>query len=121
MGLAAEMAGKMSISGVQEKLSLRLSDGKSRFEIAPAGGQYILKREPSRFAFLPQNEHLTMRLKVLLLNWWVSNGDQHLKNFSLLRTTEGRWRLAPAHDRVCTRLPVPSGLGSADLRKDERA
>ena len=26
MGLAAEMAGKMSISGVQEKVSLRLSD-----------------------------------------------------------------------------------------------
>ncbi len=188
MGLAAEMAGKMSISGVQEKVSLRLSDDKSRFEIAPTGGRYILKPEPSRFAFIPQNEHLTMRLaelvgieapplglvelrdktmaylikrfdrlddgtklqvedfcqldqkpirdkyqgsgelcvrilrkyaseplieirklfKVLLFSWWVSNGDQHLKNFSLLRTTEGRWRLAPAYDLVCTRLPIPS-------------
>ena len=46
--------------------------------------------------------------KVLLFSWWVSNGDQHLKNFSLLRTTEGRWRLAPAYDLVCTRLPIPS-------------
>ena len=188
MGLAAEMAGKMSISGVQEKVSLRLSDDKSRFEIAPAGGRYILKPEPSRFAFVPQNEHLTMRLaelvgievpplglvelkdkaiayiirrfdrlddgtklhvedfcqlgekpirdkyqgsgelcvrilrkcateplieirklyKVLLFSWWALNGDQHLKNFSLVRTTEGRWRLAPAYDLACTRLPIPS-------------
>lgn len=188
MGLAAEMAGKMSISGVQEKVSLRLSDDKSRFEIAPTGGRYILKPEPSRFAFVPQNEHLTMRLaelagmevppfglvelkdkaiayvikrfdrlddgtklpvedfcqlderpirdkyqgsgelcvrilrkfateplieirklfRALLFSWWVSNGDQHLKNFSLLRTADGRWRLAPAYDLVCTRLPIPS-------------
>ena len=188
MGLAAEMAGKMSISGVQEKVSLRLSDDKSRFEIAPTDGRYILKPEPSRFAFVPQNEHLTMRLaelvgievppfglvelkdkaiayiikrfdrlddgtklqvedfcqldekpirdkyqgsgelcvrilrkyateplieirklfKVLLFSWWASNGDQHLKNFSLVRTTEGRWRLAPAYDLICTRLPIPS-------------
>ncbi|MCE5303375.1 MAG: HipA domain-containing protein [Planctomycetaceae bacterium] len=188
MGLAAEMAGKMSISGVQEKVSLRLSDDKSRFEIAPTGGRYILKPEPSRFAFVPQNEHLTMRLaelvgievppfglvelkdkaiayiikrfdrlddgtklqvedfcqldekpirdkyqgsgelcvrilrkyateplieirklfKVLLFSWWASNGDQHLKNFSLIRTPEGRWRLTPAYDLICTRLPIPS-------------
>ena len=65
MGLAAEMAGKMSISGVQEKVSLRLSADKSRCEIAPTGGRYILKPEPSRFAFVPQNEHLTMRLAEL--------------------------------------------------------
>lgn len=188
MGLAAEMAGKMSISGVQEKVSLRLSEDKTRFEIAPSGGRYILKPEPPRFAFAAQNEQLTMRLaelagievpplglvelkdkaiayvikrldrlvdgtklqvedfcqlaekpmrdkyqgsgelcvrvlrkyaseplieirklfKVLLFSWWVSNGDEHLKNFSLVRTTEGRWRLAPAYDRVCTRLPIPS-------------
>jgi serine/threonine-protein kinase HipA len=46
--------------------------------------------------------------KTLLFSSWVSNGDQHLKNFSLLRTTEGRWRLAPAYDLLCTRLPIPS-------------
>jgi serine/threonine-protein kinase HipA len=46
--------------------------------------------------------------KALLFSWWAANGDQHLKNFSLVRTTEGRWRLAPAYDLVCTRLPIPS-------------
>lgn len=188
MGLAAEMAGKMSISGVQEKVSLRLSSDKTRLEIASTGGRYILKPEPSRFSFVPQNEHLSMRLasvagievppfglvelkdgaiayiikrfdrlddgtklqvedfcqlaekplgdkyhgsgelcvrvlrqyateplveirklfKLLLFSWWVSNGDQHLKNFSLLTTFEGLRRLAPAYDLICTRLPVPT-------------
>jgi serine/threonine-protein kinase HipA len=188
MGLAAEMAGKMSISGVQEKVSLRLSDDTTRLEIAPTGGRYILKPEPSRFAFVPQNEHLTMRLavlldievppcglvelkdgaiaylikrfdrlddstklqvedfcqlaenplrdkyegsselcvrilrkfaseplveirklfKLLLFSWWVSNGDQHLKNFSMLTTLEGLRRLSPAYDLICTQLPIPS-------------
>ena len=188
MGLAAEMAGKMSISGVQEKVSLRLSDDATRLEIAPTGGRYILKPEPSRFAFVPQNEHLTMRLaallgievppcglvelkdgaiaylikrfdrlddgrklqvedfcqlaekplrdkyegsselcvrilrkfaseplieirklfRLLLFSWWVSNGDQHLKNFSMLTTLDGLRRLSPAYDLICTRLPIPS-------------
>jgi serine/threonine-protein kinase HipA len=188
MASAAQMAGKMSISGIQEKVSLRLSGDKSRFEIAPTSGKYILKPEPSHFVFVPQNEHLTMRLaelvgieaplfglveltdktiayiikrfdrlddgtklqvddfcqlaqqpmrnkyqgsgelcvrilrkyaseplieirklfKMLLFSWCISNGDQHLKNYSLIRTLEGRWRLAPAYDLICTRLPIPS-------------
>lgn len=188
MRLATDMAGKMSISGMQEKVSLKLSDDKSRLEVAPSGGRYILKPEPSRFAFVPQNEHLTMRLarlvgievppcglfeltdgaiaylisrfdrledgaklpvedfcqlagkplrdkydgsgelcvrilrqfaseplieirklfQMLLFSWCVSNGDQHLKNFSLFAHADGLRRLTPAYDLICTRLPIPS-------------
>jgi len=64
--IAAEMAGKMSISGVQEKVSLRLSSDKRRLIVATTGGRYILKPESSRFSSLPQNEHLTMRLALLV-------------------------------------------------------
>lgn len=186
--LATDMAGKMSISGVQEKVSLRLSDDRSRLEVAPSGGRYILKPEPSRFAFIPQNEHLTMSLarlvgidvppfglfeltdgtvaylikrfdrgddgakflmedfcqlagkplrdkydgsgelcvrilrqfaseplieirklfKMLLFSWCISNGDQHLKNFSLFTQAGGLRRLTPGYDLLCTRLPIPS-------------
>lgn len=60
--VAAQMAGKMSISGVQEKVSLRLSSDKSKLEVAENGGRYILKPEPARFSALPQNEHATMCL-----------------------------------------------------------
>ena len=65
MRVATEMAGKMSISGAQEKVSLRLSDDESRMQVAPRGGRYILKPDPARFAFVPQNEHLTMCLAAL--------------------------------------------------------
>lgn len=64
--LAAEMAGKMSISGVQEKVSVRLTEDRSKLEVAKTGGKYILKPEPTRFSALPQNEHLTMRLASLV-------------------------------------------------------
>ncbi len=60
--VAAQMAGKMSISGVQEKISLRLSPDRARLEVAETGGRYILKPEPSRYTALPQDEHVSMRL-----------------------------------------------------------
>ena len=185
--LAAKMAGKMSISGVQEKISLTLSRDKKVLELAPTGGRYILKPEPARFSSVPENEHVTMclallvgiatppfglvRLKdgslayvikrfdrrddgsklhvedfcqlsekplrdkyqgsgelcvrilrkyaseplievrklyqLLLFSWWTANGDQHLKNFSLLTSEDHFRRLAPAYDLVCTRLVIP--------------
>lgn len=64
--IASRQAGKLSISGAQEKVSLRLSGDGLRLEPAETGGQYILKPEPSRFSALPQNEHLTMRLASLV-------------------------------------------------------
>ena len=188
MRLATDMAGKMSISGMQEKVSLRLSEDTTRLEVAPNGGRYILKPEPTRFAYLPQNEHLTMSLarlvgmevppcglceltdgamaylikrfdraddgtkilvedfcqlagkplrdkydgsgelcvrilrqfaseplieirklfKMLLFSWCVSNGDQHLKNFSMFTQAGEPRRLTPAYDLICTRLPIPN-------------
>ena len=63
---ATKMAGKMSISGVQEKVSLTLTADRSRLEVASTGGRYILKPESSRFSSVPQNEHLTMRLATLV-------------------------------------------------------
>jgi serine/threonine-protein kinase HipA len=43
----------------------------------------------------------------LVFVWWVGNGDAHLKNFSLLESDEGLWRLSPAYDLVSTRLVLP--------------
>lgn len=63
---ATKMAGKMSISGVQEKISLTLSPDKTRLEVAATGARYILKPETSRFSSIPQNEQLTMRMAQLL-------------------------------------------------------
>jgi serine/threonine-protein kinase HipA len=64
--IAAKMAGKMSISGVQEKVSLALSQDKRKLEVAASGGRYILKPETSRFLSVPANEHVTMLLANLV-------------------------------------------------------
>lgn len=42
-----------------------------------------------------------------LFNYVVSNGDAHLKNFSLHRTVFGDYALTPAYDLLCTSLHFP--------------
>ena len=55
-------AGKISIQGIQLKLSARLSVKESVFEIVNKGGHYILKPQHSEYPKLPENEGLTMHL-----------------------------------------------------------
>lgn len=62
---AARRAGKMSIQGVQAKLSARLNVKDGAFEIVDAGGQYILKPQSPTYPELAQNEDLTMRLAAI--------------------------------------------------------
>ena len=52
--IAAKMAGKMSISGIQEKVSLKLSSDKAKLIVAARGGRYVLKPESSRFLCCPK-------------------------------------------------------------------
>ena len=59
---AIARAGKMSIQGIQPKLSAVLRISSGRFEIVDRGGTYILKPQVSDYPELPQNEDLTMRL-----------------------------------------------------------
>lgn len=63
---AAIRAWKMSIQGVQPKLSARLNVKESVFEVTDSGGRYILKPQHATFPELPQNEDLTMRLGALV-------------------------------------------------------
>ncbi len=59
---AARRAGKMSIQGVQVKLSAKLAVSEGRFKIVDRGGTYILKPAPASYQEVPENEDLTMRL-----------------------------------------------------------
>lgn len=184
-GLA--MVGRVSLSGVQRKVSLGLSADGRRLQVALGPNRYILKPQTETYLSLPENEHVTMKLaavvgietppcglfplkdgsmaylalrfdrlptgkklrqedfcqlaekppkekydgsaelcarlvrrhtsepgvemwklfRLLLFNWWVGNGDAHLKNFSLLAGIDGLQRLSPAYDLVATRLVIP--------------
>jgi serine/threonine-protein kinase HipA len=62
---AAARALKISIQGVQPKLSAILSSKRHRFEVVDKGGRYILKPQNPQFLQLPENEDLSMRLAAI--------------------------------------------------------
>ncbi|MDA8693159.1 HipA domain-containing protein [Saprospiraceae bacterium] len=187
---------RISISGVQEKLSLTLNKNKLKLTEEGEQGTHILKPIPRDLKFVdqvPANEHLTMQIanqiydintadnaiiffdtgeqayitkrfdvkkdgtkwakedfaslagrtidshgknykygnisyeeiaeilkkyvgaylieiekfyKLILFNFLFSNGDAHLKNFSLLETQDGDFILSPAYDLLNTRIHV---------------
>lgn len=193
----AEEAGHLSISGIQDKVSLRLERGE--FTSVTSGATFILKPIPGlsplqHVEAVPANEHLTMQLagqvfgipvppcalvdladgepaylvkrfdrgkdgsripqedfcqlsnrseatrgrnykydgsqeetgRILrqycpaaavqiedlfrrhVFNYVFSNGDAHLKNFSLLQSNFGDHVLSPAYDLLCTGLHLPN-------------
>ena len=53
---------RMSVQGVQPKLSAVLNIKDGRFDIVDRFGKYILKPQHDLFPQLPENEDLTMRL-----------------------------------------------------------
>jgi serine/threonine-protein kinase HipA len=59
-------ASKMSIQGVQPKLSVRLNIKHSIFEIVDVAGRYIIKPQTPNYSEVPENEDLTMRLAGLI-------------------------------------------------------
>jgi serine/threonine-protein kinase HipA len=53
---------KISIQGVQPKLSAILNIKKGQFDIVTLNGRYILKPQHQHYYQLPENEDVTMRL-----------------------------------------------------------
>lgn len=66
--------------------------------------------------------------KILVFNYLFSNGDAHFKNFSLLETQMGDYRLSPAYDLLNSRIHIedndfaledgllPKNLGQGKIR-----
>jgi len=63
---AAIRADKMSIQGVQPKLSAKLNVKGQVFDVVDRGGEYILKPQNNFYPELPENESLTMKLAELI-------------------------------------------------------
>ncbi|MGA2655756.1 MAG: HipA domain-containing protein, partial [Gammaproteobacteria bacterium] len=59
---AIARTGKMSVQGVQKKLSAILKIKEAYFEIVDSGGLYILKPPSNEYPELPENEAITMTL-----------------------------------------------------------
>ncbi|TKG91500.1 type II toxin-antitoxin system HipA family toxin [Puteibacter caeruleilacunae] len=66
--------------------------------------------------YVPAYQIESLKLfKVLLFNFLFSNGDAHLKNFSLLETPMGDFRLSPAYDLLNSRIH----MDDSDFALDE--
>src|SRR5260221_5985459 len=59
---ALRRAGKMSVQGVQLKLSAVLRLKAGRFELVDRGGRFLLKPPSADFPELPENEDVPMRM-----------------------------------------------------------
>lgn len=46
--------------------------------------------------------------RLVLFNYVFSNGDAHLKNFSVIQSEHGDYILTPAYDLLCTRIHSPN-------------
>lgn len=110
-----------------------------RFDVKPGGGKYmqedfaqltkrtqqshgeIFKYEGSyeetgnlinRFtaAAMPSVEKFFYQV---VFNYVLSNGDAHLKNFSIMRDDKGEYKLTPAYDLLCSVLHTPQESDAA--------
>jgi serine/threonine-protein kinase HipA len=79
-------AEKISIQGVQPKLSVKLNVRQQGFELTDTGGTFILKPQHNDFVELPENEAITMRLAAVCgidvpLSGLVKSNDGSLTYF----------------------------------------
>jgi serine/threonine-protein kinase HipA len=83
LGEAARRADKMSIQGVQPKLSAVLKPADGVFEIVDSGGRFILKPNPPPWEEVPANEALTMTL--------ARHAGIEVPPHGLLQAVDGSW------------------------------
>ncbi|HLZ89440.1 MAG TPA: HipA domain-containing protein [Puia sp.] len=116
-----------------------------RFDVRPTGGKYQ-QEDMAQLSGRSRNTHgehfkydgtyeeigrlikkyvaahlpaLEQFFRLVIFNYLFSNGDAHLKNFSLIETDMGDYTLSPAYDLMSTVLHTPLESDTAlDLYKD---
>ena len=82
---------------------------------------------------LPSYKVESLKLfKLLIFNYVFSNGDAHLKNFSIIETPQGDFKLSPAYDLLNSRIHIddkdfaldegliPARIGQGNIAKQFR-
>jgi serine/threonine-protein kinase HipA len=93
---AVARAGKLSIQGVQPKLSARLNVSQGKFDVVDTGGTFIIKPQHEFYIALPENEDLTMKMAAIVkidvpltglvysqdgsLSYFIKRFDRHGRN-----------------------------------------
>jgi serine/threonine-protein kinase HipA len=100
---AVARASKMSIQGVQPKLSVRLNVKNEIFEVVDTNGHYIFKPQTIAYREVPENEDVTMRMAELIginvpLHGLVYSKDGTLTYFIRRFDRKSRSRKIPVED-----------------------
>ena len=129
---AASRAVKMSVQGVQPKLSARLLIKDTKFEIVDQNGTFIIKPQSDLYLQVPENEDLTMKMAAAFgievpltgliyskdgsFSYFIKRFDRyaktkkyHVEDFAQLtentRDTKYNWsmeKLIPVLDKFCS-------------------
>jgi serine/threonine-protein kinase HipA len=83
--------------------------------------------------YIPSYKVESLKLfKLLIFNYLFSNGDAHLKNFSIIETPQGDFKLSPAYDLLNSRIHIedkdfaldegliPARMGQGNIAKQFR-
>ena len=118
--LGLEMAGRVSLSGVQKKIALGIE--KSTLRMVGPEGRYILKPPTDVYPDLPQNEQLCTRIARELGVTVPSTGLVRMSDDSLAflarrfdRTEDGRKLAVEDFCQLTEKLPRDKYRGSAEL------
>ncbi len=92
---AARRMKRMSIQGVQPKISAVLNIRQNRFELVDINGKYIIKPQSDTYPKLPENEDVTMRMAKIVgietpLHGMIYGKDGSLSYFIKRFDREGR-------------------------------
>lgn len=120
---ALAMVGHTSLSGIQKKISVKLSVvNRATLQVAAEGGRYVLKPQTGTYPALPENEHLTMQLAKLSDIEVAPNGLINLSDGALAyivrrfdRLSEGQKLRQEDFCQLASLSPKEKYDGSAEL------
>jgi len=133
---AQELTGKLSISGVQPKLSVKLDRKKNMLVSVAKGGEYILKPQTLAYSNIPENEqccmdiaevfgvsvpeHCILPLKDKSLAYVVKRYDRnkgekyHQEDFQQILEKDDKY--VGSVEEICRKLNVVSAVPGLDVQ-----
>jgi len=133
---AQELTGKLSISGVQPKLSVKLNRKNNTLVPAAKGGEYILKPQTQAYLNLPENEnccmdiaealgisvpmHCILPMKDNSLAYVIKRYDRnknrkyHQEDFQQILEKDDKY--AGSVEEICRKLTVISAIPGLDVQ-----
>lgn len=133
---AQELTGKLSMSGVQPKLSVKLDRKKNRLVSVAQGGEYILKPQTLAYPNIPENEqccmdiaealgisvpqHCLLPLKDKSLAYVVKRYDRnreekyHQEDFQQILEKDDKY--VGSVEEICRKLNIISAVPGLDVQ-----